>query len=138
MQLDPEALSSKKHNKGLLCLCACLWVFMKQDTANYKFIKQQHRGTSQSNPVLNLIDKNRKTMVYHETPWCEKDVRGEMERQEDFVTKAMVYDPGETNCFRGFQPATFLCQKSDYNAFFLVIHYLLNRKKKTQTLEEKD
>ena len=24
---------------------ACMWVFMKQDTANYKFIKQQHRGT---------------------------------------------------------------------------------------------
>lgn len=56
-------------------------------------------------------------MVYHETPWCEKDVRGEMERQEDFVAKAIVYDPGESNCFGGFQPATVLCQKSGYNTF---------------------
>lgn len=72
---------------------------MKQDTANYKFIKQQRGGTSQSNPVLNLIDKNRKMMVYHERPWCEKAVRGEMERQEDFVAKAMVYDPGSAGYF---------------------------------------
>lgn len=47
---------------------------MKQDTANYKFIKQQHRGTSLSNPVLNSIDTNRKMMIYHETRPCEKDV----------------------------------------------------------------
>lgn len=40
-----------------------------------KFIKQQHRGTSQSNPVLNSIDTNRKMMAYDETLWCETDVK---------------------------------------------------------------
>lgn len=58
---------------------------MKQDTANYKFIKQQHMGTSQSNPVHNSIGTNRKMMIYHETQRCEKDVMG---RREEYVAKA--------------------------------------------------
>lgn len=48
---------------------------MKQDTANYKFIKQQQRGTFEFNLVLNSIDTNRKIMAYQGPPWCEKNVK---------------------------------------------------------------
>ena len=67
--------SRKSTIRAAVRACVRVRVFMKQDTANYKFIKQQHRGTSQSNPVLNSIDTNRKMRIYHETPRCEKDVK---------------------------------------------------------------
>lgn len=65
---------------------------MKQDMANYKFIKQQYGGTSQSNPVI-FIDTNRKMTVYNEAQWCEKDLK-EKWGQYDF-SLLLGLEPGE-------------------------------------------
>lgn len=102
---------------------------MKQDTANYKFIKQQHRGTSQSNPVHNSIDINRKMIVCQETPWCEKDVKGKR-KAGGLCCKSMYMilgpDPGERNYFSCFQPTiSLILRKSAYFSSFRLKDILL-------------
>lgn len=89
-------LRKTKKTKNILRAAAPVWMSLSLYETGHSqlqfvnFIKQQHKGTSHSNPVLNSKDTNRKMMAYDETVWCETHVKERRAGKKDVAAQVCI------------------------------------------------